>query len=91
MAMMNDFLGSLSQRSLNQARHDAPRIGDVQPRLASRFEPLAGAAPIVTTQADAMPQVEELLDAPLSYISFRSMRTVGDLVAEVNRELSVSK
>ena len=35
--------------------------------------------------------LEELLDAPLSYISFRSMRTVGDLVAEVNRELSVSE
>jgi hypothetical protein len=65
MAMMNDFLGSLSQRSLNQARHDAPRIGDVQPRLASRFEPLTGTGPIVTTQADAIPQVEELLDAPM--------------------------
>jgi len=65
MAMMNDFLGSLSQRSLNQARHDAPRIGDVQPRLVSRFEPLAGAGPIVTTQADALTQVEELLDAPV--------------------------
>ena len=35
--------------------------------------------------------LEELLDAPLSYISFRSMRTVGDLVAEVNRELSISE
>ena len=66
MAMMNDFLGSLSQRSLNQGRNDVPRIGDVQPRLASRFEPLIGSAPIVTAQADAITQVEELLDAPVS-------------------------
>ena len=34
---------------------------------------------------------EEHLEVSLSYISFRSMRTIGDLVAEVNRELSVSK
>ena len=35
--------------------------------------------------------LEEHLEVPISYISFQSIRTVGDLVAEVNRELSVSK
>jgi acyl carrier protein len=35
--------------------------------------------------------LEEHLEVPISYIAFQSIRTVGDLVAEVNRELSVSK